>query len=814
MWHRLQKAATKRFCGMTAFRMLDRLDMIPRDLFYALRTLRTSKEWSAAAVLSLALGIGSSAVLFSVFQNYALEQLPVHNPEELVTMRWSGEQLIRRASYHYAHIAEADGGSGGHTFPFEVVEQLLSARRTLADAITFAPTGAMNAFANGRAEFVNGQFVSGNFYSSLGVEAVEGRVILPYDDIESAAPVVVISQQYRARRFGMDEPVVGETLTINGMPFTVAGVSPASFRDLIVRGLPDAPDVTIPLALEPRLRGSGSLLRSPSTWWLSVMGRMRPGVRKESVETELGLVFQQAVRASAETQMGELHSPLRLPRLLVVPGGHGVSDPSRDVVSRLAILAGMLGSVLVIVCVNVAGLLFSRGTVRRREIVVRAAVGASRGRLIVQLLTESVVLAGAGGTVGLVAAIWSAPWLSTVVLPRLPADITIVSGPVLLFATALTVAGGILFGVVPAIYTTRPALAPLARRGPGTFSSRRTRLGRSLMAVQIALTVFLLVAAGLFWRTLSNLQQIDLGFNPDNVVTFALQPSLSGYSRERATLLYRDLEDQLLTIPGIHSVSSSAIGGTLLDGGGVRVGIQLRNRTDNPEASMLSVDPDFFDTLQIPLVLGRMFSSDDTLTSQPVALVNQAFAREFFPDGGTIGERFRGGPNEVEVVGVVGDAKVNSLRVPAPPTFYLPVMQLSLPGRSVVIRTAGSPRSAIPTIEAALRRLDSRLPIGNISTFSERISANHLGSERLLALTSSAFGGLALVTAMVGLFGLMSYSIVRRTKEIGVRMALGAARGDVLRSVMVEISLIVGLGVLVGLGAALAVQRLRRKPAF
>ena len=651
MWHRLQKAATKRFCGMTAFRMLDMLDMIPRDLFYALRTLRTSKEWSAAAVLSLALGIGSSAVLFSVFQNYALEQLPVHNPEELVTMRWSGEQLIRRASYHYAHIAEADGASGGHTFPFEVVEQLLSARRTLADAITFAPTGAMNAFANGRAEFVNGQFVSGNFYSSLGVEAVEGRVILPYDDIESAAPVVVISQQYRARRFGMDEPVVGETLTINGMPFTVAGVSPAGFRDLIVRGLPDAPDVTIPLALEPRLRGSGSLLRSPSTWWLSVMGRMRPGVRKESVETELGLVFQQAVRASAETQMGELHSPLRLPRLLVVPGGHGVSDPSRDVVSRLAILAGMLGSVLVIVCVNVAGLLFSRGTVRRREIVVRAAVGASRGRLIVQLLTESVVLAGAGGTVGLVAAIWSAPWLSTVVLPRLPADITIVSGPVLLFATALTVAGGILFGVVPAIYTTRPALAPLARRGPwdvlqpthsaGSLANggpdRSDGLspggGRSLLADTL--------------ESSTDRSRIQ----PRQRRDIALQPSLSGYSRERAILLYRDLEDQLLTIPGIHSVSSSAVGGTLLDGGGVRVGIQLRNRTDNPEASMLSVDPDFFDTLQIPLVLGRMFSSDDTLTSQPVALVNQAFAREFFPDGGTIGKRFRGGPNEVEVVG-------------------------------------------------------------------------------------------------------------------------------------------------------------------
>ena len=786
---------------MTEFRMLD---MIRRDVFYALRTLRTGREWSAAAVLSLALGIGSSVALFSVFQNYALEQLPVHNAEELVTMRWSGEQIIRRASYHYAHIADSDGGRDGHTFPFEIVQQVLSGSRTLSDAIAFAPTGTMNAFTNGRAELITGQFASGNFYSVLGVEAVEGRVIMPYDDLESADPVVVLSQQYRSRRFGIDEPVVGETLTINGMPFTVAGVSPADFRDLMVRGLRDAPDVTIPLALEPRLRGSGTLLHSPSTWWLSVMGRMRPGMREESVEAELGLIFRRAVRAFAETQTGELHSPLRLPRLLVVPGRHGVSDPSRDVIGRLAILAGMLGSVLVIVYVNVAGLLFSRGTVRRREIAVRAAVGASRVRLIVQLLTESVVLAGAGGTVGLVTAIWSAPWLSTVLAPSLPADITIVRAPVLLFAAALTVAAGILFGVVPAIYTTRLASAPLGRRGPGTFSGPRTRLGRSLVAIQIALTVFLLVAAGLFWRTLSNLQQIDLGFNPNNIVTFALQPALSGYNRERATSLYRNLEHRLLTIPGIRSVSSSAIGGTLLDGGGARVRIQLQNRTDSPAASMLSVDPDFFDTLQIPLIVGRTFSPDDTLTSQPVALVNQAFAREFFPDGSPIGGRFRGGPNEVEVVGVVGDAKVNSLRVPAPPTFYLSVTQLSLPGRSVVIRTAGSPRSAIPSIEAALGRLDPRLPIGNISTFSERIGANHLGSERLLVFTSSAFGALALVTAMVGLFGLMSYSIVRRTKEIGVRIALGAGRGAVLRSIIGEISAIVGVGALVGLGAALA----------
>ena len=789
------------------------LETLWRDVRYALRMLGRSKEWSAAAILLLALGIGSSAALFSVFQNYALERLPVHKPEELVTMRWSGEQNVLSASYRHAYIEGMDGWRGGHTFPFGFVEQLRDAGRTLSDVIAFAPTGSMNAYANGRAEFVSGQFVSGNFYSSLRVEAVDGRTIMPYDDAESADPVVVISQQYQARRFGMDKSVVGETLRINGMPFTVVGVSPADFRDLMLRGLPDSPDLTIPLAIEPRLRGSGSRLRSPATWWLTVMGRMKPGIRVEAVETELGRVLQQAARASAEAVMGEWPSSLQLPRLQVVPGGHGVSDASREVVNRLAILACMLGSILLIVCVNVASLLFSRGTARQREIAMRAALGASRSRLVVQLLTESVVLASTGGAVGLVAAIWSAPWVSRVALPSLPADITIVSAPVLLFAAALTVAAAVLFGVAPAIRATRPAAAPLAKQGPGTLSSPRTWLGRSLISAQVAVTVFLLVGAGLFLRTLSNLQKTDLGFNPDNVLVFTLEPTLSGYDGGQATSLYRDLEDRLLTIPGIRSVSSSA-GGTLLDGGGVRIWIELENRTDRPEVNRFSVDLDFLDTLQIPLELGRTFSADDTPASQPVALVNRAFAREFFPDGSPIGRRFRGGRNEVEVVGVVGDAKVNSLRVAAPPTFYVPETQLSLSGRSVLIRTAGSPQAAVPAIEAAVRGLDSQLPLGDISTLTERIGANHLGSERVMAVTSSAFGGMGFVTAMVGLFGLMSYSVVRRTKEIGVRMALGAAGSDVLRSVMGEIMVVVGLGVLVGLGAALALSRFVESQLF
>ena len=789
------------------------LEALWRNIRHALCTLRSGKTWTAAAVLSLALGIGSSTALFSVFHNYALKPLPVPDPQELVALRWSGEPAGRRASHHYAHLAGADGARGGHTFPFDVVEQLRSAGRSLSGLLAFAPSGPLNAFAAGSAEFASGQFVSGNFHALLGVDAAEGRTLMPWDDDESADPVVVISHQYRVRRFGMDKPAVGEPVTINGMTFTVAGVSPPGFGDLLPRGRPDAPDLTIPLGLEPRLRGPRSLLHSRSTWWLSVMGRMKPEVRAETVEAELRVAFRQAVLASDSPAASAASSPpAEPPRLHVVSGRHGLSDPSRDTLRRLATVAAMLGLLLSIACTNVASLLLSRNAMRRREFAVRAAIGASRGRLMTQLLAESLLLAGLGGAFGLLAAHWLAAWAGAA--SPLPAGVTIVSAPALAFAAALTVAAAVLFGAGPALHATRAVAAPLAGRGFGTSPSPHPWRNRSLVAVQVALTAFLLAGAGLFLRTLSNLQQVELGIDPDNVVSFTVDPESSGYDRPRAAALYRRLDDRLSNVPGVRSVSSSAIGGTLLDGGGARISIQLDGRTDRPEASMFSVEHDFFDTLRIPLVLGRLFSPDDTSESPPVALVNQTFAREILPAGNPLGRRFRGGRNEVEVVGVVGDARVDSLRVPAPPTFYLPTTQLALPGRTVLVRTAAAPGGAVPAIRAAAREVDPQLPLSNIGPLVDRIGANHLGSERVMAFASSLFGVLALLTALAGLFGMTTCNVVRRTKEIGIRMALGATRGAVLRSVMGETLVTVGCGLFVGAAAAVALGRVVENQLF
>lgn len=787
------------------------LATLRRHIRHALRTLRSGRTWTVAVVLALALGIGSSTALFSVFHNYALKSLPVSEPRELVTLRWSGEPSGRRASHHYAHLADADGTRGGHTFPFDVVEQLRAAGRSLSGLAAFAPSGPLNAFADGSAEFASGQFVSGNFHALLGVDAAAGRTLMPRDDDESADPFVVISHQYRVRRFGVDESPVGEPVTINGMTFTVVGVTPPDFGDLLPRGLPDAPDLTIPLGLEPRLRGSRSLLRSRSTWWLAVMGRMKPGVRMETVEAELRVAFRQAMRASDPSAAASSPS-VETPWLHVVSGRHGLSDPSADTLRRLATAAAMLGLLLSVACISAAGLFFSRNAMRQREIAVRAALGASRGRLTAQLLAESMLLAGLGCVVGLLAAHWLAAWAGTA--SPLPAGVTIVSAPALAFAAALTVAAAVLSGAGPAVHATREVTAPLAGRGFGGSPNPHPWRNRSLIAVQVALTVFLLAGAGLFLRTLSNLQQVDLGFDPDNVVSFTVDPGSSGYDRPRAASLYRRLDDRLSSVPGVRSVSSSALGGTLLDGGGVRIAVELDGRTDRPEASLFSVEHDFFDTLRVPLVLGRLFTRDDTSESPPVALVNQTFAREFFPVGSPLGRRFRGGRNVVEVVGVVGDARVASLRLPAPPTFYLPTTQLALPARTVLVRTATAPGGAVPAVRAAVREVDPQLPLGNIGPLVDRIGANHLGSERVMAFASGLFGVLALLTALAGLFGLTTCNVVRRTKEIGIRMALGATRGAVLRSVMGETLVVVGCGLLVGAAAAVTLGRVVESQLF
>jgi predicted permease len=610
---------------------------------------------------------------------------------------------------------------------------------------------------------------------------------------------VVLSHLYWIRRFGMDSNVVGKGITINGVPFTVAGIAPAGFRDLSRRGLPDPPDVAIPLMHEPRVRGDNSMLGTPAAWWLTVIGRRAPGATIPQIEANLEGVLIGVVEAYVPGQTPEDRARLQIPRLRVVAAGRGLADPSPEVMTRFLILATIALIVLLVVCVNVANLLLSRSLTREREIAVRRAIGASRARIATQLLTEALVLAGVAGAVALPIAFASGSLLGAVVGDSGRA--TALDTPTLAFAGMLSMATAMLFGAIPAIRATGTASASGIRQGAGSFPAPAC-LGKSLLIAQVALSFPLLVAAGLFLRTLVNLEAVEIGFDPENIVLFTLEPELSGYDRPRGTVLYERIEERLLRVPGVRSVTTSAFGSSLMDGGGV-----VMSMGGEAEAPTLAVDQNFFATLGIALKRGRMFAPSDTATSTRVAIVNETFAKRFFPDADPIGKSFRAG-FQFEVIGVVADARVNSLREPPPPTIYRTITQLPLPGRRVIVRTAADAAALIPAIREAMRDVDPNLPLQNVSTQVDSIEARYLVTERMFAATSSAVGGLVLAVTMIGLFGLMSYTVTRRTKELGIRVALGAQRSQVLRPILADALIVVGAGVLVGLAAALAIGRL------
>lgn len=801
-----------------------------RDIIYALRTLRQNTGWSAVAILSLALGVGANSALFALINNYALEKLPVRNPDELVVFRWYGANTAKSLISDYANIDKQPDEPAGSAFSFFTSDRFRGANQTLSDIVAFAPAGQLSVFTDAQAEFATGYFVSGNFFSALGIFPATGRALTPADDSETANPVVVISHPYWQLKFQSDARILGKTITINSAIFTVVGIAPADLVDITKRGSVNAPDIIIPLGLEPRIRGKeGSWLRHPQNWWLTIIGRLRPGVTAEQVQANHADVFEQAARdgwnafvasmppqSQANPNLGA--RAVRVPKLRVVSANRGISDANGEVFNQLAILGAISATVLLIVCVNLANLFLSRAAGRKKEIAVRMAIGASRGRVVRQLLTESLVVSALGGALGLLFAVWCTRLLSSVVFRidsfstysyRIPKiDLT-----VLLFSGLLTLLTGLAFGIIPAMRTTQLASAPALREGENKFSPSRSLLGRSLLIVQIASSLVLLIGAALFMRTLWNLSHLDVGFNPDNLVVFTLQPGLSGYSGQSAVALYEQIEQSILRVPGVRSLTFAAPEG-LLAFGETQFDLWTTGAGGEPVnsvASLMATAPNFFDTMEVPLKQGRKFTSADTQASPLVAIVSERLARTLSPDGNAIG-KFLGNPQapasrRVEVIGIAADAKVNSLRDSASPLVYRPITQLPFPWRTIVVRTAVEERALLRPIAEAIRQVDPRLPIGQLSTEMDRIEGSYLMNERVFASASAFFGGLAVIIAMIGLFGLMSYSVVRRTKEIGIRIALGAERQAVLRSVLTETLLLVGIGIVFGLGGALAATR-------
>lgn len=779
-----------------------------------------AKGWTAVVVLSLALGIGANTAIFSGVNSLLIVKVPAADPDSLVRFRWHGrnDAVTSSSDYGYLNRGADTQTTLRATFSYPMYKQFVVDNQTMTELAAFAPASRVNVVVDGSAELASGFVSSGNYYQMLGVRARLGRIILPDDDKPTADPVAVISSKYWHTRFATDEAVIGKVVQVSGVPVTIVGVIAPEFTG-VQQPVGELPDVSFPLSLDPRInsnpndKGPNRLERA-TEWWLQVMGRLKPGATPAQVLGNLEGVFQGTARANLQAYMTGLTETERatdsnrnrkeIPRLRVEPGARGIYDAFNNDLRSLTILSIVVALVLLIVCANVANLLLSRASGRQKELSVRLSLGATRWRLVRQLLTESLLLAFMGGTLGIVIGYWGQK-----LLPGSPGRSAPLDWPLLAFVLGVTCVTGILFGIAPALRGTRMNLNSTLKETGRSVIGARSLLGRALLVAQVAISLVLLIGAGLFIQTLDNLRRVDVGFDPQNLLLFRVNPSLNRYDQPRTIALFRDMLERLPSVPGVRAAAFSNPG--LLSGSVNTTSIFVQGRTyaagerqrDN-SINRLVISPNFFEVMGIPLMSGRTFGSQDTATSPKVVVINEAAARKYFPNENPLGRRFGSSmetTGEMEIVGVLRDAKYSSVRDEAPPTMYAPYTQARVGGAVFEVRTAAPAASVTPAIREAVRQLDANLPVTDVSTQIEQVEQRFM-QEKLFAQAYSLFGGLALLVASIGLFGLMSYNVSRRTNEIGIRMALGAQRGDVLRLVMRESMLLVVIGLVIGLAIA------------
>jgi predicted permease len=789
-----------------------------KDLRHGIRMLLHTKGWTVVVLLSLALGIGANTALFSAANGLLLRKIPVRDPDGLVRLRWAGRNDMMTSSSDYGFTAkDASGQDVRATFSYPIFQQFRKDNQTMTDLTACAPFGRVSIVVDGQAEIGNSFIASGNYFQVLGVGASRGRTILPDDDRADAPPVAVISDRYWRTRFGSDPDAVGKVVRINNVAVTIVGVIQPEFTG-VQQAMADAPDVSLPLALDTQLTIGELSAGQPTRWWLQIIGRLKPGVTAAQVQGNLEGIFQSTARAGLESYLASLDEAARstsrnrnrsaIPRLSVDSAAHGVYDVNTSDLRAVYILTAVGALVLLIVCANVANLLLSRATARQKEISVRLSMGATRWRLVRQLLTESLLLASVGGALGVVVGAWGRR-----LFPNDRVSLPPLDWHVMLFVLAVTMLTGIVFGIAPALRATRMNVAGVLKETSRSVHGSRSWLGKALLVIQVALSVLLLIGAGLFLRTLQNLRSVDVGFDPNNLVLFRVSPQLNRYDEARTAQLYQDLMDRLQTVGGVRGVTLSQP--ALLTGSVSSTSIFVQGRTYGLEnrdgINRVIVAPNFFDVMGIPVLVGRGFTANENNMKAPkVVIINDTAAKKYFPDQNPIGQRFGSSletSGQLEIVGVVRDAKYNSVRDPAPPTMYVPHLQSRPGGFVIAVRTAVDPLSTIGGIREGVRQVDPNLPMMDVFTQVQQIE-RRFRQEKLFAQAYTLFGALALALAAIGLFGLMSYSVSRRTNEIGIRMALGAERKTVLGMVMSESMLLVFVGAAIGLAAALAAGRL------
>jgi len=776
------------------------LEQFWQDVRFGLRGLHKNPGFTTIAVLTLALGIGANTAIFSLIDAVMLKKLPVKSPQELVQLT-------------------AVGPYGVSSFSYPGYQRYRNENHVCSDMLAIGWLNRLEASVDGQAESLEGRIVSGNFFTLLGVGAIAGRTFTSQDEtMLQHNAVAVISYAYWQRRFGFDPSIVGRNITLNRTVFTIVGVTPAGFSGPEIGY---SPDIYVPMTMEPAFHDKPSWLDQPDFHWLRIMGRLKPGVGQEQGRADLEVIHRRVLADIPSKGWAPAdYQQLLSQRLEVESAASGiVFGLPKELSLTLSILMAMAGLVLLITCANLANLLLGRASVRQEEIAVRLAIGAGRFRLVRQLLTESAVLAIGAGAIGLICARWAGDAIVLLLsVGRAPLFLDLRPDPrILAFTGAAAVLATMLFGLAPALRGTQLDLNPVLKASAVRLGARRSHrgLGSGLVVSQVGLSLVLLFGAGLLVRTLENLETLDPGFDRKDVLLFDVDPTKGGYEGPAVTRLYEQVLEHIVTIPGVRSASLSMMV-PITGGGGIDNSVWVEGYTPRPNENMTVyvnvVGPRYFETLGMPLLLGRDFSSRDTETTTQVAVINRTMARYFFGNDNPIGRKFGWygedkNRTQFEIVGVVKDSKYETLREQVPRTIYLDCFQRTIGPMTAEVRASINPAAVISQLRNEIRAVNASISVGGFSTLEEHVD-DSLGHERLMATLSGLFAGLAVLLACVGLYGVMAFAVARRTNEIGIRMALGADRAQILGLILGESGRLMAVGVAIGLPVALVAARL------
>ncbi len=777
-------------------------------LKYAFRTLAKSPFVTAVAVLSLALGIGANAAIFSLFNQMLLRPLPVRAPSELVNLSAPGPKP--------GSTSCNQAGDCEDVFSYAMFRDLEKAQTGLAALAAHVVFGANVAF---RKQTLNsqGMYVSGSYFPTLGVQAALGRLIGPADDDTPAAhPVAVLSYRFWETQLGSDPTVLDQVVVVNGKSLTIIGVGPKGFDGTT---LGSEPRIFVPVTMRGELSMGKRDFEERTSYFLYVFGRLKPGVSLTQASQGINRVYHPIVtdvEAALQTKMSAATlERFKAKEVVVTPGARGQSSVHREARTPLIMLLAITAIVLLIACANIANLLLARAANRSMEMAVRLSIGAGRWQLLRQLLSESLLLAFFGGVASLLVAKWTLGAIAGMLPDEATSTLTLtLDTPILIFAAVTSLFTGLLFGIFPALHSTRGDLISTIRSNAGNLSSHRTatRFRTSLVTAQIALSMALLIAAGLFIRSLSNVSRVDLGVTIDHVATFEVSPRLNGYEPARSAALFTRMEEELSALPGVTAVSTGRI--RLLGGSNWGSSVRVEGFNADPDtdtdARFNEVGAGYLASLGIPLLAGREFTLADEVKSPKVVIVNEAFARKFNLGRDAVGKRMSSsgeGALDMEIVGLMKDAKYSEVKDEIPPQFFIPWRQDSLVGSmTFYVRSAGAPEQLLRSIPPLVARLDPNLPVEDLRTLPQQVNQN-VFLDRMISTLCAAFAALATLLAAIGLYGVLAYTVAQRTREIGVRMALGASSGNVRLMVLRQVGLMVAIGGVIGIAAAIALGR-------